>query len=63
MMNSELYQNTLVSEFCNQLASTEKGIRQMRSWYVFSDKRPGTIRERFELDASLYFEYERMFKP
>ncbi len=56
------YQHTLVSEFCNQLASTEKGIRQMRSWYVFSDKRPGTIRERFELDARLYFEYERMFK-
>jgi hypothetical protein len=62
MMNSELYQITLVSEFCNQLASTEKGIRRMRSWYVFSDKRPGAVLERFGQDAKSYFDYERMFR-
>lgn len=56
------YLHTLVSEFSNQLASTEKGVRQMSSWYLFSDKRPGTVLERFQLDAQRYFEYEKMFR-
>lgn len=56
------YVETLVTEFCKQLATTQRGIRNMRSFYVFSDKRPGSIVERFEMDARLYFEYEKMFK-
>lgn len=56
------YIHTFVSEFCNQLASTHKGIRNMRAWYMFSDRRPGTVTELFELDAKNYFEYEKMFR-
>jgi hypothetical protein len=56
------YANTFVSEFCNQLAFTQRGIQRMRSWYIFSDRRPGSIVERFELDARSYFEYQKMFQ-
>ena len=56
------YVETLVTEFCKQLATTQRGVRQMHSYYLFSDKRPGPIRERFEQDARDYFEYEKMFQ-
>lgn len=56
------YATTFVNEFCNQLAFTQKGIRNMHSWYLFSDKRPGTIRERFEADAKKFFEYQNLFQ-
>lgn len=56
------YQHTLITEFCNQLASNQKGLRHMKNYYLFEDRRPGTIRERFEFDAKSYFDYERMSK-
>lgn len=54
------YTHTLVSEFCDQLAFTQKGIRNMHSFYLFSDKRPRTIQERFEADAKEFFEYQKL---
>ena len=54
------YVETLVTEFCKQLATTQRGVRNMRSFYVFSDKRPGSISERFERDAKEFFEYQKM---
>lgn len=56
------YATTFVNEFVNQLTLTRKGIRNMHSWYLFSDKRPGTIRERFEADAKEFFEYQNLFQ-
>lgn len=56
------YATTFVNEFCNQLTLTQKGIRDMHSWYLFSDKRPGTIREKFETDAKEFFEYQNLFQ-
>jgi hypothetical protein len=47
---------------CNQLAEVAKGYREMRDFYLFRDKRPGSIVERFELDARSYFEYQKMFQ-
>jgi len=56
------YATTFVNEFSNQLAINQRGIRNMRSWYVFSDKRPGGIIERFERDAKEFFEFEKMLR-
>lgn len=56
------YATTFVNEFCNQLALTQKGMREMHSWYLFSDKRPETIRERFEADAKEFFEIQNLFQ-
>ena len=32
------YQSAFLSEFCNQLATNERGLRQMHLFYVFQDK-------------------------
>jgi hypothetical protein len=50
-----------VSIFCTELARSYKRIRAMYSWYVWSDKRDGTIRERFEADAADFMEYRKLF--
>ncbi len=55
------YATAFVNEFCNQLAKTTHGLRQMRSWYVFHDKRPGTIQERLDADAAEFRDYTNLF--
>ena len=52
-----------VTEFVNQMARMHKGIIEMRSWYIFTDKRPGTILVRLDADAKRYNDYERMKRP
>ena len=50
-----------VNEFCHQIWRAFKGNREMHSFYLWSDKRPGTIRERMDADAKEFHEYRRMF--
>jgi hypothetical protein len=57
------YATAFVHEFCLQLARAERGLRHMHAFYVFSDKRPGTVRERFEADAKQHAEYTKLFQP
>lgn len=57
------YQTTFFNEFCNQLSKMEHGRRNMISWYLFHDKRPGTVLERFEIDARQHAEYTKLFQP
>ena len=52
-----------VNEFCNQIDRVEKNRRKMCSWYMWGDKRDGSITDRFNLDASDFMEYRRMFQP
>lgn len=52
-----------VHHFCNQVAKMAKGYTDMRAWYLFADKRPGSPVERFEADAKNYAEYMRLFQP
>jgi hypothetical protein len=56
------YLEIMVNEFCNQLAINQRGIRNMHSYYVFSDHRTGTVRERFERDAAEFFEYQKLLR-
>lgn len=49
-----------VNEFINQIANMDKGIRQMRSFYVFQDDRIGTVEERFRQDAKSWAEFEKL---
>ena len=56
------YATTFLNEFCNQLAITHKGIRNMHSFYLFSDHRPGSVQERFEQDAKEFFEYQKLIR-
>ena len=56
------YATLFVSEFCNQLAINHRGIRNMHSFYLFSDHRPGTVRERFEQDAKEFFEHQKLIR-
>jgi len=51
-----------VNEFCNRLASTTTGMRDMQSFYVFEDTRPGTVKERFTKDAESHYNYTKMFQ-
>lgn len=54
--------SAFVSQFVTQLELARKGLRDMHSWYIFSDKRCGTIQERFEQDAAEFVAYQKMFK-
>lgn len=56
-------ETAFVHYFCNQLEDRLRQYRHMMGWYIFSDKRPGTIQERFESDADDYADYVRMFRP
>lgn len=51
-----------VNEFCNRLAEMEKGMRSMHSYYLFSDKRSGSIEDRFSADAAEHYDYTKMFQ-
>ena len=57
------YQSAFLSEFCNQLANNERGLRNMHSFYNFEDKRPGTLLENWEADAKKFMEVHRMLYP
>jgi hypothetical protein len=61
-MDQDLYANIFVNEFCNRLEKTRKALRDMHSFYLWDDKRPGSVIERFETDASEWGEYQKMFK-
>lgn len=56
------YATTFLNEFCNQLAINQRGIRNMHSFYLFSDHRPGTVQERFEQDAKEFFEHQKLIR-
>lgn len=57
------YEHMLVNEFCNQTAKQAHGFRQMCNFYIFHDKRPGSLEERFNLDAQLFADYQKLFQP
>ena len=46
-----------VNEFVNQIANMQKGLRNMRNYYVFSD---GDVKEKFLADAKSWSEYEKL---
>lgn len=50
----------LVNQFCNQMAQIEKNRKAMHSFYLFGDKRPGTILERFDADAKDWVEFTNL---
>lgn len=52
-----------VDLFCTRLANTVKSWEQMRIFYVWEDKRLGSVEERFRRDVSDFAEYERMRRP
>jgi hypothetical protein len=51
-----------VSNFCSQLAKMDRPTWEMSSFYLFSDKRPGGIIERFEADAKREWDYQKMYR-
>jgi hypothetical protein len=55
------YATEFVNQFCTQLAIRDKGLRNMHAFYLWGDKRDGTVQERFEMDARDYFEYQKIF--
>ena len=57
------YSTTFFNEFCNQLANNERGVETDASFYVFQDKRPGTLLENWEADAKKFMEVHRMLYP
>jgi hypothetical protein len=52
-----------VNQFCHQVALMIRRHHEMRGWYNFGDKRPGTPVERLQMDADDHAEYQKMFKP
>jgi hypothetical protein len=55
------YATAFVHEFTNQLALVEHRRRSMIAYYLFDDKRPGTVIERFEADAAQHAAYTKLF--
>lgn len=51
-----------ITEFCNQMTKVYHGIRDIHSWYIFQDRRPGSILDRFNQDAASWAEYSKMFQ-
>ena len=51
-----------VSLFCDRVALQYAGLRQMYAFYLFQDKRPGTLEENFIADAKSFDEYRRLFQ-
>ena len=49
-----------VNEFVNQIAKARAGLRQMYQFYLWHDKRPGTIEDRFTYDAKLWGEMQQL---
>ena len=54
-------ETAFVHQFCNKVAKMADGYREMRAYYIFWDKRPGTPTERFAKDADDHAEYVKMF--
>ena len=52
-----------ITETCNQMAQMDKDITRAMAWYLFEDRREGSIQTRFDADASEYSSYRRMFQP
>ena len=57
------YSTAFFHEFCNQLALVEHRKRGMIAYYLFDDKRPGTVIERFTLDAAQHAQFTKLFQP
>ena len=45
------YSTAFVHEFINRMEKALKGFRWVKTFYVFVDKRPGTIEEKLQRDA------------
>ena len=59
-MNQADQIHLFVNEFVNQIALANRGLRRMHEFYLWHDKRPGTIDERFTADAKLWSEMQRL---
>lgn len=57
------YSTTFFNEFCNQLALVDHRKRGMIAYYLFDDKRPGTVLERFTQDAAQHAQFTKLFQP
>ena len=51
-----------ITEFCNQMARVDEGLRDLHSFYLFSDKRPGSFLGRFNLDSKSWADYNKMYQ-
>ena len=55
-------QTLFVHLFCQKLANFAKDVRNLSNFYVFQDSRPGSVQERFDLDAVRFAEYRKLFQ-
>lgn len=52
-----------VNQFCHRMASINHVMGEMRSFYIFEDKRPGGPVDRINEDSLKFALYQKMFKP
>ena len=57
------YNTEFVNHFCTQLAINDKGLRHMHAFYLFHDKREGSVIERFTQDAAKFWSVHSMLYP
>ena len=57
------YANEFVSQFCTQLALNEHRLHQMSAFYIFEDKRPGLMLDRFHADAEKFWAVHSVLYP
>ena len=52
-----------IGSLCEAAADHDRKFMRMAAWYALEDKRPGTVRERFDEDARKFNAYVKMFQP
>lgn len=62
MDKPELGPTEFVNIFCSQLAKADKGMRTMSVFYLWEDKRDGSVEDRFKADVVEFNEYRRLFQ-
>jgi hypothetical protein len=57
------YATEFTNQFCTQLALNERGLRHMHAFYVFEDKREGSLVDRYTRDAAKFWEVHTQLYP
>ncbi len=56
-------ETAFVHQFCTKMASINHVMSEMRAFYNFGDKRPGSVVERITQDATRFAEHQKLFQP
>ena len=57
------YATEFVNQFVTKLALNERGLRHMAAFYIWHDRREGSLTDRFKADAAKFWEVHKQLYP